>query len=151
MKAVIQKSGPAKVEVDDQIIGQIESGLVILLGITHDDTEKDLDYMADKICNLRLFEEGEKYFEKSVLELGKEILLISQFTLYAGTKKGRRPDFIDAAKGEKAEPLYNSLAEKLRQRGLNVATGKFGAMMKVSLRNDGPVTIILDSRRETPL
>lgn len=147
MKAVIQKSGQASVEVEGKITGQIEKGLVILLGITNSDTEKDVEFMADKIANLRLFEEGEKYFEKSILEAGKEILLISQFTLYGECKKGRRPDFINAAKAEIAEPLYNKLVEKLKSLGLKVQTGIFRAMMNVKLENKGPVTIILDSNQ----
>ncbi|MFA7685593.1 MAG: D-aminoacyl-tRNA deacylase [Candidatus Gracilibacteria bacterium] len=145
MKVVIQKSGKASVEVAGKITGQIEKGLVVLLGITNGDTEKDVDFIADKIANLRLFDEGEKYFEKSVTDTTKEILLISQFTLYGDCRKGRRPDFINAAKAEVAEPLYNKLIEKLKSLGLNVQTGVFRAMMKVSLTNEGPITIILDS------
>jgi D-tyrosyl-tRNA(Tyr) deacylase len=145
MKVVIQKSGKASVEVEGKITGQIEKGLVILLGITNSDTEKDVEFIADKIANLRLFDEGEKYFEKSVTDTTKEILLISQFTLYGDCRKGRRPDFINAAKAEIAEPLYNNLVTKLKSLGLNVQTGVFRAMMKVSLTNEGPVTIILDS------
>ena len=145
MKVVIQKSGKASVEVEGKITGQIEKGLVILLGITNSDTEKDVEFIADKIANLRLFDEGEKYFEKSVTDTTKEILLISQFTLYGDCRKGRRPDFINAAKAEIEEPLYNNLVTKLKSLGLNVQTGVFRAMMKVSLTNEGPVTIILDS------
>jgi len=146
MKAVIQKSGNAKVEVDGKITGEIQKGLVILIGITNDDTEKDIDFMVDKITNLRLFEEGEKFFEKSVLDKTKEVLIISQFTLYASCKKGRRPDFINAAKGDFAEPMYNKLVDKLRANGIKTETGVFGAMMNVSLTNEGPITIILDSK-----
>jgi len=146
MKAVIQKTGNAKVEVEGKITGEIQKGLVILLGITNTDTDKDLDYICDKVLNLRLFDEGEKYFEKSILDTTKEILVISQFTLYASCKKGRRPDFINAAKGEFAEPIYNKFIEKMRENGIKVETGIFGAMMNVSLTNEGPVTIILDSK-----
>lgn len=145
MKAVIQKSGKASVEVEGKITGEINKGLVILLGITNSDTEKDVDLMADKIANLRLFDEDEKYFEKSVSDTTKEILLISQFTLYGDCRKGRRPDFVNAAKAEIAEPLYNKLVEKLKSLGLNVQTGVFRAMMKVTLVNEGPITIILES------
>lgn len=145
MKVIIQKSGPAKVEIDQEIHNQIESGLVILLGITHDDTEKDIDYLVEKIANLRLFPEAEKFFEKSILEIQQEILLISQFTLYASCKKGRRPDFIEAAKPDIAKPLYEKFAEKLAEKGLKVKTGVFGAEMNISLINQGPITIILDS------
>jgi len=146
MRAIIQKSGEANVEIEGKIYSEIKGGYVILLGITHADTEKDMDYIVEKICNLRLFEEGEKYFEKSIIETKGEILLISQFTLYADTKKGRRPDFINAAKRDFAEPLYDKVVVSLKEKGLAVKTGVFGAMMKVSLRNDGPVTIILDSQ-----
>jgi len=146
MKAVIQKSGYAKVEVDGKITGEIEKGLVILLGITNTDTDKDLDFMVDKVKNLRLFDDGEKYFEKSILDTTKQVLVISQFTLYASCKKGRRPDFINAAKGDFAEPMYNKFVEKLRADGIDVRTGIFGAMMNVSLTNEGPITIILDSK-----
>lgn len=145
MKVVIQRSGKASVEVEGEITGQIEKGLVILLGITNSDTEKDVDFIADKIANLRLFEDGEKYFDKSVTDTTKEILLISQFTLYGDCRKGRRPDFVNAAKAEVAEPLYNKMIDKLKSLGLNVQTGVFRAMMKVSLTNEGPITIILDS------
>lgn len=148
MKAVIQKSGRASVEIDGKINGEIKSGLVVLLGITNDDNEKDIDYIAEKICNLRLFPTNEKYFEESIAETSKEILLISQFTLYASCKKGRRPDFAKAAKPEIAEPLYEKFIEALREKGMSVQTGIFGAMMKVSLENQGPVTIILDSREK---
>ena len=146
MRAVVQKSGEASVEVEGEITGKITKGLVILLGITDTDTDKDIDFMADKIANLRLFDEEDKYFEKSITDTTKEILLISQFTLYGDCRKGRRPDFVNAAKAEIAEPIYNKLIDKLRILGLNVQTGVFRAMMKVSLTNEGPVTIILDSK-----
>ena len=144
MKAVIQKSGPAKVEIDGKVHGEISGGLVILLGVTPTDTSRNVTTLVEKILNLRLFEEGEKYFEKSVLELKKEILVISQFTLYADCRKGRRPDFNQAAKGNIAKPLYEEFVEKLKASGLHVATGEFGALMKVTLSNEGPVTIILE-------
>lgn len=145
MRAVIQKSGKASVMIDDKVVGQIDKGLVVLIGITQTDTDKDIDFLVDKISNLRLFEDGAKYFDKSVLDTSKQALVISQFTLYANCKNGRRPDFIDAAKGDFAEPLYNQFVEKLRVNGLEVQTGTFGADMKVSLTNEGPITIILDS------
>lgn len=150
MRAIIQKSGEAKVEIAERLTsGEIKSGLVILLGITHGDTEKDIEYLVDKISNLRLFEDGEKHFEKSLLETTKEALVISQFTLYANCKKGRRPDFNDAAKPEFAKPLYEKFIKTLSSTGLRVATGEFGAMMNVSLVNQGPITIILDSKAES--
>ncbi|MFA6991693.1 MAG: D-aminoacyl-tRNA deacylase [Candidatus Gracilibacteria bacterium] len=145
MRAVIQKSGKASVEIDNKIYSEIDDGYVILLGVTPSDNEKDIAYIVDKICNLRLFEEGEQYFDKSILEVKKQILLISQFTLYAETKKGRRPDFVKAAKREIAEPIYEEVIKQLKDKGIDVKTGIFGAMMKVSLRNEGPVTIILDT------
>ncbi len=147
MKAVIQKSGKASVEVNHVVTGEISKGLVILLGITNNDTEKDVEFIADKIANLRLFDKEEKYFEKSISDTTKEILLVSQFTLYGDCRKGRRPDFANAAKAEIAEPLYNKLVEKLKSLGLNVQTGVFREMMKVSLVNEGPVTIILESNQ----
>ncbi len=146
MRAVIQKSGSASVEINGITKGKIESGLVILLGITHDDNESDIDFMIEKIVNMRLFEEGEKHFEKSISENSKEILVVSQFTLYASCKKGRRPDFNDSAKPEIARPLYEKFLEKLEAKGMKVQSGEFGAMMYVSLTNEGPITIILDSK-----
>ena len=146
MRAIIQKSGAASVEVDGSKTGEIKSGLVVLLGITNSDTDEDIDYLTEKISNLRLFDSEGKYFEKSVLDTTKELLVISQFTLYASTRKGRRPDFNEAAKAEIAEPIYEKFCEKLKEKGLKVETGKFGAMMYVNLVNEGPVTIILDSQ-----
>lgn len=145
MRAVIQKSGNASVEINGEIKGKIDKGLVILLGVTNSDSEEDAEYLAEKITHMRLFDENDSYFEKSILEMSKEVLVISQFTLYASTKKGRRPDFIDAAKSETAKPLYELFMKKLEEKGLKVERGEFGAMMKVSLENIGPVTIILES------
>ncbi len=146
MKVVIQKSGPANVKIDKEIHSQIDSGLVILLGINNDDTSKDVKYLAEKISNLRLFEDNEKHFEKSLIETKKEALVISQFTLYASCSKGRRPDFNQAAKPEIAEPLYKEFVGKLKEKGIEVKTGIFGAMMQVSLTNEGPITIIINSK-----
>lgn len=151
MRIIIQKSGPAKVEIDQKIHNEISGGLVILLGITSSDTEKDIDYLVEKITNLRLFPESEKFFEKSILETNQEILLISQFTLYASCNKGRRPDFMEAAKPDIAKPLYQKFAEKLTNRGLKVKTGIFGADMNISLINQGPITIIIESRQNKVL
>jgi len=145
MKLVIQKSGPASVEIDGKLCAAIDSGLVVLLGVTVADTEKDVDYLVDKLVNMRLFESGEKHFDQSVLDLGKPILLVSQFTLYAECRKGRRPDFANSAKADEAAPLYELFTKKLRALGVHVETGVFGAMMKVNLINEGPVTIILES------
>lgn len=145
MKVVIQKSGPANVKVNTKIVGQIEAGLVILLGINKNDTTTEADKLLEKVINLRLFESEEKHFEKSVLECGYEILLISQFTLYAKCKKGRRPDFIEAAGKDLALPLYEYFKEKLKQSGIKVSEGQFGEYMELTLTNQGPTTIIIDS------
>ncbi|MBT4916912.1 D-tyrosyl-tRNA(Tyr) deacylase [Candidatus Peregrinibacteria bacterium] len=146
MKAVIQKSDSANVKVENKTVGEISRGLVILLGVTENDTKDDVNYLAEKISNMRLFEDEEKGFEKSLLEDSKEALVISQFTLYASTKKGRRPDFNQAAKGDVAEPLYEYFCDQLTQKGIKVEKGVFGAMMKVELTNSGPITIIVDSK-----
>lgn len=148
MKAVLQKSKEAFCTVDGAITGKIDDGLVILLGITETDTEEDINYLCDKISNLRLFEDRDKHFEKSLLETEKKALVISQFTLYAGCKKGRRPEFSKAAKGETAEPIYEKFIEKLRSAGIQVETGVFGALMDITLTNQGPITIILDSNQK---
>lgn len=147
MKVVIQKSGPARVEIDGKTHSEIDEGLVILLGIKTGDTEKDIDYLVEKIINLRLFKEEEKHFEKSLLEENKQALVISQFTLYGDCKKGRRPDFNLSAKAEEAEPLYEKFIEKLRGKGIKVESGIFGAMMDIHLINKGPITIILEQTR----
>ena len=146
MKVVIQKSGPANVIIEGKTKRAISEGLVILLGITDGDTEKDIDYLVEKIANLRLFADKDNHFNKSILETSKEILLISQFTLYASCKKGRRPDFAAAAKGEVAKPLYEKFVEKLRAKELKVETGEFAAMMEVNISNQGPITIIIDTK-----
>jgi len=146
MKVVIQKSGPASVIIEGKPKKEISGGLVILLGITNGDTEKDIDYLVEKISNLRLFDDNEKSFNKSVLETKKEILIISQFTLYASCKKGRRPDFSTAAKGDIAKPLYEKFIKKLKEKELKVETGEFAAMMEVNISNQGPITIIIDTK-----
>lgn len=146
MKIVLQRSGPASVEVDGKITGSINKGYVLLVGITHTDTEEDAAYLASKVANLRLWEDEEGKMNKSIVEAGGDILSVSQFTLYGDTRKGRRPSFIGAARPEQAEPLWEKLNHKLQEEGLDVQTGIFGAMMDVKLVNDGPVTIILESR-----
>ncbi len=132
-------------EIDDKVHGEIKKGLVLLIGITHNDSEKDIQYLCEKILNLRIFESNGKYFEKSILETGDEILAISQFTLYASCRKGRRPDFMEAAKPEIAKPLYDKFIEKLKEKGIKVETGVFGADMQVHLVNEGPITLIIES------
>ena len=148
MRAVVQKVSSSKVTVDGEIIGKIEKGLMILLGVTHDDTSKDVDYMVDKVTNLRIFEDENEKMNLSLKDVGGEILAVSQFTLYGDARKGRRPSFSDAARPEVANPLYEEFVEKIKSQGINVGTGKFGAHMMVDLTNDGPVTILLESKRE---
>ena len=148
MKVVIQRAKDASVSVDNEIVGEIDHGLVILLGVTHTDTDEDIDYLVRKIVNLRIFEDEEGKMNLSLKDVQGRILSISQFTLYADTKKGRRPSFVDAAKPEVAEELYEKFNEKLAEEGIEVQTGKFGAMMDVAFTNVGPVTIIIDSNEK---
>ncbi len=145
MKLLIQRSKEASVKVNGEIIGRIKNGLVVFLGISTNDTQDEIPKLADKLVNLRLFSDGDKDFEKSILEYKKEILLVSQFTLYAECNKGRRPTFNSAAKSDVAIKIYESFIKILQDKGVKVATGKFGAEMEVNLTNDGPVTIILES------
>jgi D-tyrosyl-tRNA(Tyr) deacylase len=146
MRVVLQRSKEASVEVDGKTIGQISSGYVLLVGIAHDDTEEDAAYLAEKIARLRVFEDETGKMNLSILDVKGEILSISQFTLYGDTRKGRRPNFMNAAKPSYAEPLYDRFNDFLREKGLHVETGRFGAMMNVKLINDGPVTLILESK-----
>ncbi len=145
MRAVIQRVLQASVTVENEIVGAIERGLVALVGVTHDDTEADARWLAQKIATLRIFEDADGKFNLSAQEVGASALVVSQFTLYADTRRGRRPAFIAAAKPEIAEPLVARFAACLREQGLRVETGKFQARMLVQIFNDGPVTIILDS------
>jgi D-tyrosyl-tRNA(Tyr) deacylase len=145
MRVVVQRSKEASVTVAGEVVGQIEHGLVLLVGITHDDTEKEVEFVADKIAHLRIFEDEEGKMNHSVLEKQGQILSVSQFTLYGDCRKGRRPNFMAAARPEQAEPLYHLFNEKLREKGLRVETGRFGAMMDVRLVNDGPVTLIVEA------
>lgn len=144
MKVVLQRSKQASVTVDGEVKGRIQSGLVLLVGITHGDTEAEAAYIADKVVNLRIFEDGDGKMNDSLLDRGGEILSISQFTLYGDTRKGRRPNFMDAAKPEEAEVIYDRFNALLREKGVQVETGVFGAMMDVQLINDGPVTLIVE-------
>ncbi|MFD2759521.1 D-aminoacyl-tRNA deacylase [Lentibacillus juripiscarius] len=146
MKAVIQRALDANVTVNGTETGAIEQGMVVLLGVTHDDTEEDADYLADKLIHLRVFEDNNGKMNDSLKDVGGQVLSISQFTLYADTRKGRRPNYLKAAKPEQAEALYDYFNERVRQQGINVETGEFGEMMHVQLTNAGPVTIILDSK-----
>lgn len=145
MRCVVQRSGPATVTVNGAVVGQITSGLVVLAGFREGDGPNEIERIADKIVNLRIFEDKDGRMNRSVLEESREILCVSQFTLYADARKGNRPSFAGAAPGEVAEPLYRAFCEAIRARGVTCAAGVFGAEMQVSLSNDGPVTIILDS------
>jgi D-tyrosyl-tRNA(Tyr) deacylase len=146
MKVVVQRVASASVEIEGNIAGSIGRGFLILLGITHADTEKDVSFLVDKCLNLRIFEDKDGKMNLSLLDVKGEILLISQFTLYGDASKGRRPSFTNAAHPVIAIPLYNKFICELRKSGLKVETGMFGADMKVGLCNDGPVTIIIESK-----
>lgn len=146
MRVVLQRVSEAKVTVDQEVVGQINCGFMLLVGITHEDTQKDADYLADKIAGLRVFEDEAGKMNESIMDVGGAILSVSQFTLYGDTRKGKRPNFMAAARPDVAEPLYEYFNEQLRSKGLTVETGKFGAMMDVALNNDGPVTLILESK-----
>ena len=145
MRALIQRVAQASVEIDAVEVGSIGTGLVILLGVAQGDSETDAVYLAEKISNLRIFPDDQNRFNRSALEVGAEFLVVSQFTLYADTRKGRRPDFTRAAPPDEAERLYERTVELLREAGLKVETGRFQEYMQVKLQNDGPVTILLDS------
>ncbi len=145
MRIVLQRAKNAAVSVEGNVIGKISHGVVLLVGVTHEDTEEDAAYLANKVAHLRIFEDDEGKMNHSLLERSGEVLSVSQFTLYGDTRKGRRPSFIQAAKPEQAKQLYERFNDLLREQGLTVETGQFGAMMEVSFTNDGPVTLILDS------
>ncbi|WP_066063897.1 D-aminoacyl-tRNA deacylase [Neobacillus soli] len=146
MRVVVQRSKQARVTVAGEVTGQISKGLVLLVGVTHEDKEEDAAYLADKIANLRIFEDADEKMNLSLLDVGGEILSVSQFTLYGDCRKGRRPNFMEAARPEQALQLYEAFNMILREKGIRVETGRFGAMMDVELTNDGPVTIILESK-----
>ncbi|QKY69553.1 D-aminoacyl-tRNA deacylase [Lentibacillus sp. CBA3610] len=145
MKAVIQRSGQASVTVNESTTGAIDHGLVVLLGVTHDDTEEDADYLVNKLVHLRIFDDENGKMNRSLKDISGKVLSISQFTLYADTRKGRRPSYLDAAKPEQANELYQYFNQQIEQQQIQVETGEFGEMMHVRLTNSGPVTIILDS------
>ena len=146
MWAVVQRVDRASVTIDGNVNGKIEKGFMVLIGIDEKDEQKDLDYICDKLMGLRIFEDEEGKMNRSIIDAGGSILLISQFTLYGDARKGKRPSFIRAARPEKAIPLYEAAIAKLSEK-VHVETGIFGAEMKVELVNDGPVTILLDSER----
>lgn len=145
MRILVQRSLNSNVSVNNNIVGQINKGLVIFVGFTNNDTEKEIDYLINKLLNLRIFDDEAGIMNKSVLDINGEILSISQFTLYADTKKGNRPSYINAMKNTEASKLYDVFNEKLKTK-IKVETGIFGADMKVNIVNDGPVTILLESR-----
>ncbi|MDR1834966.1 MAG: D-tyrosyl-tRNA(Tyr) deacylase [Fusobacteriaceae bacterium] len=146
MRAVVQRVKYASVETGGNVIGSIGKGFLVLLGITHEDTEKETAWLVNKINSLRIFEDAQGKMNLGLQEIGGEVLVISQFTLYGDCIKGRRPGFTDAARPEKAVPLYEKYLELSRQSGIKTECGEFGADMKVSLLNDGPVTLILDTK-----
>jgi D-tyrosyl-tRNA(Tyr) deacylase len=149
MRVVIQRVSEANVQVDGVIIGQIQKGFMVLVGIVNEDNEEDLQWLSNKIVNMRIFEDEHGVMNKSLLETGGAILLVSQFTLHASTKKGNRPSYIAAAKPDIAIPLYTQFIKQLEtDLGAPIQTGKFGADMKVALVNDGPVTINIDSKNK---
>lgn len=147
MRAVVQRVTDADVSVDDKITGAIGKGYVVLLGVEEGDTESDADYMAEKITGLRVFEDAEGKMNLSMMDIGGELLSVSQFTLLGDVRKGKRPSFIKAARPEEASRLYQYFNEKVREKGIKVAEGVFQAEMLVRINNDGPVTILLDSRK----
>jgi D-tyrosyl-tRNA(Tyr) deacylase len=146
MRAVIQRVSQAEVTVQKRIVGAIKDGLLVLLGVGQDDNEDDISWLVKKLVNMRIFTDDEGKMNKSVLDIGGGALVISQFTLYASTKKGNRPSYISAAKPEKANQLYQNFLSAIRSELAHVEEGIFAADMKVSLTNDGPVTIIIDSK-----
>ncbi|WP_144463288.1 D-aminoacyl-tRNA deacylase [Siminovitchia fortis] len=148
MKIVLQRCKQAKVTAEGRLTGSIGRGFVLLVGITHDDTEKEAEWLADKIINLRIFEDADGKMNRSLKDVDGEILSVSQFTLYADCNKGRRPSFVDAAAPDMANSMYERFNELLRSRGVKVETGVFGAMMEVDLVNDGPVTLVLERKNE---
>ena len=147
MKAVLQRVSRAKVTVDGEIIGEIGKGILVLLGVANADSEKEANYLLEKTVNLRIFEDAAEKMNLSLLDVKGELLVVSQFTLYGDTRKGRRPSYIEAAPPEKANQLYEFFVSEARKQISKVETGKFQAMMDVELVNDGPVTILLDSNK----
>lgn len=147
MRAVVQRVGRASVRVEQETISSIGAGLTVFLGIHGNDGISEIEWMADKLINLRIFEDEEGKMNLSLLDLGGEMLIVSQFTLYGDCRKGRRPGFSDAAPPSFAEPVYRRFAEEVRKRGIAAATGRFQAAMEIELVNDGPVTLLIDSEK----
>lgn len=148
MKVIVQRCLDASVQVESRVVGQIKQGVVLLTGFTHNDSIKEIDYLVDKIINLRIFDDDDGVMNRSLLDVGGSILSISQFTLYADARKGRRPSYVAALGGDKAISLYELFNQKLASKGIKVEKGVFGADMKVNLTNDGPVTILLEKEGE---
>lgn len=148
MKIVIQRVTKASVTIDNEIAGEIQDGFMVLCGVEHADTTKDSEFLAQKMVDLRIFSDDEGKMNRSLLDIKGEALIISQFTLFADWLKGRRPSFLKAAPPAQGEELYLHFVEQVKAKGVNVATGRFGADMKVALVNDGPVTLILDSKEK---
>ena len=148
MRAVVQRVKKSSVKVDGEIVGAIQNGLNVLIGICKDDTLDDLKYIVDKVINLRIFHDDNDKMNLSVKDINGAILAISQFTLYGDCRKGRRPNFMNAMGGDEAKALYEEFVKMLKESGLKVETGEFGAHMNVEIENDGPVTILLDSKKE---
>ena len=146
MRAVVQRVSEARVRVNSEVVGEIRGGLLVFLGVGREDGEKDVDFLADKTTNLRIFPDEEQKMNLSLLDAGGAMLVVSQFTLHGDCRKGRRPAFITAAPPEQAEPLYERFIAQVEKQGVPVAVGRFGAMMEVELVNDGPVTLLLDSK-----
>ncbi|MFD2169349.1 D-aminoacyl-tRNA deacylase [Tumebacillus lipolyticus] len=147
MRIVVQRVSSGKVTVEGRTTGEIGRGFVLLVGVTHDDTMQDVEYLVDKVINLRVFEDEAGKMNRSVKDIGGALLSVSQFTLYGDCRKGRRPNFMDAAKPDVANQLYEAFNDRARNCGVQVETGEFGAMMDVELVNDGPVTLLLESKR----
>lgn len=147
MRTIVQRVRYSKVEVDGKVIGEISRGFNVLLGISKEDTVEDIAYMRDKILNLRVFEDENGKLNKSLIDVGGELLVVSQFTLYGDCRKGRRPSFIEALGGEDAEKMYEEFVRQCREVLPKVETGKFGADMMVTIENDGPVTLMIDSKK----
>lgn len=147
MRGVVQRVKRASVSVDNKIIGEIGTGILLLLGVEDTDDDKDLEYMADKVPNLRIFEDENGKMNKSLTDVNGSLLVISQFTLMGDARKGRRPSFTQAAVPDKAVPMYESFINKMKEKEINTQCGEFGADMQVELVNDGPVTILLDSKK----
>lgn len=147
MRAVVQRTTHSQVSIEGEVIGSIDRGLMVLLGVKKGDTQKDAEYITDKIVNLRIFSDDEGKMNRSLLDIKGEILMVSQFTLLGDTRRGRRPGFSDAALPDAALPMFDYCVQYLREMGIRVATGQFGADMQVSIENDGPVTILLDSEK----